>query len=278
MLTLILMLVAAATAAFFTYSAGEGGHWGWAIPAAIGALLAVSIPINIWVKKRLTQIFNQVQTLLLHSQEVLRRKAGVMQTKGMVGPKAMAQLEKEQTAAVRSAMEPLSEVARYRKWNVLAQKQADLLKGQLLFQIKEYDEARPLLEKAMLINDPLLLCMQMVLHFKQDPAETKQLDKMFNRGVGRFKYERGKLIYALYAWMLVKQNRITEAVTALDEGKNKTEDPVIAQAWENLANRRINRFSFAALGEQWYALGLENPAPVKVRQQPAYGARHAVYR
>ncbi len=275
------MLVAATGATYHTYTAGEGGHWGWAILACIGALLVVAIPINIWIKKRLTVIFNQVQTMLMTAQENLRRKAGAMQARGIGGPKVMAQLEKEQAEAVRAAMVPLEQVAPLKKWNLLAQKQADLLKGQLLFQIKEYDEARPLLGKSLLANDPMLLCMQMALHYRHDNAETKELDKMFNRGIGRFKYDRGTMIYALYSWILVKQNRIADAVTVLDEGKTKTEDPVIAQAWENLANNRVNRFSFAGLGDPWFALGMENPAPVKQRvQQSQFGGRgrRAIYR
>ena len=124
-----------------------------------------------------------------------------------------------------------------------------------------------------MILDPTVACMQMVLHWKQNPEETKELAKMFNKGVGRFKYDKGTLIYALYAWILVKQNRLNEAVATLAEGKTKTEDPVIAQNWDHLANNRLKRFSFAGLGERWYALGLETPQPVRQQQQVPFGGR-----
>ena len=272
MLLFVIMILAAAVAAFFTYTAGEGGHWGWAIVAGVGAALVSSLPISWWVKKRIEAIFNRIQEMLLRDQQTMQRKVAALQNKGIGGQKVISQLEKEQEASVRAAMAPLEELKPYQKWNPLVKKQADMLKGQLLFQIKDYDAARPCLANAMIL-DPTVACMQMVLHWKQNPEETKELAKMFNKGVGRFKYDKGTLIYALYAWILVKQNRLNEAVATLAEGKTKTEDPVIAQNWDHLANNRLKRFSFAGLGERWYALGLETPQPVRQQQQVPFGGR-----
>ena len=272
MLLFVIMFLAAAVASFFTYTAGEGGHWGWAIVAAIGAALVSSLPISWWVKKRIEAIFNRIQEMLLRDQQTMQRKVAALQNKGIGGQKVIEQLEKEQEASVRAAMAPLEELKPYQKWNPLVKKQADMLRGQLLFQIKDYDAARPYLANAMIL-DPTVACMKMVLHWKQNPDETKELDKMFNKGVGRFKYDKGTLIYALYSWILVKQNRLNEAVATLAEGKEKTEDPVIAQNWDHLANNRLKRFSFVGLGERWYALGLETPQPVRQQQQVPFGGR-----
>ena len=266
MLLFVIMLIAAAVAAFFTYTAGEGGHWGWAIPAAIGAALAASLPISIWVKKRMEAVFTRVQNQLLNAQGVLQRKVSALQNKGIGGQKVVDQLEKEQESAVRAALEPLEELKPYRKWNPLVKKQTDMLKGQLLFQIKDYEAAAPYLQNAMVL-DPTIACMKMVMHWKKNPEETAELAKMYNRGVGRFKYDKGTLIYALYSWILVKQNRLNEAVAVLAEAKSKTDDPVIAQNWDHLANNHLKRFSFAGLGDRWYALGLETPQPVRQQQQ-----------
>ncbi|MBQ4479742.1 MAG: hypothetical protein II943_03795 [Victivallales bacterium] len=272
MLLYVVMLLAAADAAIFTYSAGEGGHWGWAIPAALGAAIVASLPLSWWVKKRIEAIFNRVQEMLLRDQQTMQRKVAALQNKGVGGQKVVSQLEKEQETSVRAALVPLEELKPYQWLNPLVKKQADMLKGQLLFQIKDYDAARPCLENAMVL-DPSIACMQMILHWKKDPEETKELDKMFNKGVGRFKYDKGTLIYALYSWILVKQNRLNEAVSVLAEGKTKTEDPVIAQNWDHLANNRLKRLSFAGLGERWYALGLETPQPVRQQQQAPFGGR-----
>ncbi len=272
MLTFFIAMVAAATAGYFTTQAGQGGHWGYGILAGIAAALAVLIPINLWIRKRLTALFTGVQQELLASQERLRTKASALASRGQATPKLVSQLEQEQTEAVRQAMVPLEQARKYRLWAPLAMAQANLMKGQLLYQIRDYEAARPLLEKTMVV-DPLILCMRLVLHWKKDPQDLAGLDKLFRKNIGRFKYEKGTLAYATYAWLLVKQDHLTEAVKLLDEAKKKTEDPVIAQNWEHLANRRVNRFSNAGLGESWYALGLEQPAPVRTVQQDRFGGR-----
>ena len=272
MLLFVVMILAASVAAYFTYTAGDGGHWGWAIPAAIGAAIVASLPISIWVKKRMEAVFNRIQEMLLRDQQTMQRKVATLQNKGIGGQKVLSQLEQEQEASVRAALAPLDELKPYQKWNPLVKKQTDMLRGQLLFQIKDYDGARACLEHAMVL-DPTVACMQMILHWKKNPDETKELDKMFNKGIGRFKYDKGIIIYALYSWILVKQNRLNEAVSVLAEGKTKTEDPVIAQNWDHLANNRLKRFSFAGLGERWYALGLETPQPTRQQQQMPFGGR-----
>lgn len=259
MFTLIIMLFTAAVAAVATYFAGEGGHWGWAIPAALGAALVVAIPINLWVRKRLNAIFTAVQQNLTENMETLNRKAQSLLSRGVNVDKVMDQLEKEQVAIVHNVLPMLDEVKPIAKWNSLATKQADMLRGQLLFQIRDFDGARPLLENVLLIADPMMLCMQMVLHYLKDKEETEKLDKLFKKGLGRFKYDQATMIYALYSWILVKQGRITEAVTVLNEGKEKTSNLTIAQNWEHLANNRVKRFSNAEFGDKWYALGLEKP-------------------
>lgn len=271
MLTLILMLAAAAAAAFFTYTAGDGGHWGWAILSFVAGALAVAIPLNLWMRKKLNAIFNRVQQALVEANATIQRKAQAMQNRGMGGPSLIAKFEKEQADAVRNVLPMLDEVNPLKKWNIMASKQADILRGQLLFQIRDYEAARPLLSSSMLVADPALYCIQMVLHYRKDNKETEKLDAMFKKGVSRFKYDRATLIYALYSWILVKQNRITEAVTILDDGKKKTEHPVIIQNWQHLANNHVAKFSNAGLGEQWYILGLEQPAPVRQRQQMPFG-------
>ncbi|MBO7741369.1 MAG: hypothetical protein J6S21_02335 [Victivallales bacterium] len=271
MLTLIIMLAVAVVAAFFTDIAGDGGHWGWAILSFLGGALAVAVPMNLWIRKKLNVIFNRIQQQLMDSNAALQRKAQAMQNKGMGGPALMAKFEKEQADAIRNVLPMLDEVNPLGKWNMLAVKQANMLRGQLLFQIRDYEGARAMLEGSMLVAEPSLFCMQMVLHYRKDNTETAKLDAMFKKGVARFKYDRATLIYALYSWILVKQNRLTEAVTALDEGKKKTEHPVIIQNWQHLANNHAGKFSNAGLGEQWYVLGLEQPVPVRQRQQMPFG-------
>lgn len=272
MLTFLIAIVAAGAAGYFSYTAGDGGHWGWAILACLGAALAVIIPINLVVQKKLQAIFMGVQRDVMAANERISSKANSLAMRGQATPKLAAQLEQEMCDAIRAVIPAVDRAKPYQIWNPLVKTQANLMKAQLYYQIKDYEAATPLLAKAMVV-DPSILCMKMVLNWKKDPTETKELDKLFYKNIPRFKYDKGTLCYATYAWILVKQNRLTEAVTMLDEAKKKTDDPVIHQNWEHLANNRVARFSNAGLGNQWYALGLEQPAPVRMAQQDRFGGR-----
>lgn len=273
MLTFILMLIVALPTAYFTYTAGQGGHWIWTIFAVLAAAIAVAVPVNLWIRRRLLAVSAKLQARLQEEQEKLRRKILTMQNKGMVGPRTQAGLEHDMAQGIRNAMAILDEAAPLSKWSVMVPKQVNMMRGQLFFQIRDYDAARPLLEKALAL-DPVIVCMQMVLAWRAKPEDGKSLDKIFARGAARFKYDRAVLIYAVYSWLLVKQQRLTEAVEILDKGKEKTSDPVIAQNWKHLVNNEMKRFSYAGLGDQWFALGLETPPQVRQRQmQTPFGGR-----
>ena len=272
MLSFLLAIIAAAAAAYYTWTAGEGEHWGWAILACFGAALVVLIPINLIVRKKLNAIFMGVQNSLMESQKRLQLKANTLVQRGQGTPKLAAKLEEELAEDIKKAMIPLEGVRKYNLWNPLASRQADMLKAQLYYQIKDYDSARPLMEKAFVV-DPSFLCMKLILQWKKAPEDIAALEKIFRKNISRFKYEKGKLAYATYSWLLVKQEKLTEAVTLLAEAKKQTEDPVIAQNWEHLANNRVKRFSNAGLGEQWYALGLEQPAAARPVMQDRFGGR-----
>lgn len=270
MLTILFALLAATLAWFGVYYGFEGGHWGWASLASFTGFVAVALPITYVIRKRMERIFTAVQAKIIASQEHLRRKVMALQNKMQGGANLQARVEKEQADSIRETILLLDELKPFQKWNLLALRQYNTFKGQMLFQIKDFAQSGPLLEKALVL-DPLTLAMQMVLMYKK--GELEKLEKAFYKGTGRFKDEKGILIYATYSWILFKENRISEAVAILDEGKKKCESPVLEQNWEHLVNGRTKRFSFADLGEQWFALYLEKPSPQKIRAQQPFGGR-----
>ncbi len=270
MLTIILAFLAAILAWCGIYYGFDGNHWGWATLGGIAGFLAVALPINWIIRKRMEIIFNAVQARIIASQEQLRRKVMVMQNKMQGGVRLQAQIEKEQADSIREAIKLLDDIKPIQKWNLLALRQYNTFKGQMLFQIKDFNAAAPLLQKALVL-EPLTLAMQMVLMYKKGDME--QLEKAFYKGTGRFKDEKGTLLYGLYSWILVAKDRVSEAVAILDEGRKKCESEVLQQNWEHLANGRSKRFSNAGLGEQWYALYLENPPQQKIKAQAQFGGR-----
>ncbi|MGI6356046.1 MAG: hypothetical protein GX937_13010 [Lentisphaerae bacterium] len=267
MLTLVIGIVTAIVVWFGLNSAWPG-HPVWNSIAAVVGFLGVGLVINLQIKKRLEAIFGEVQSSILETQEHLRRKINMLQNKMQGGPRVQAMVEKEQAEAIMKAIKILDKVAPLKKWNLLAARQADTLRGQLLFQIKDFTAADPYLDKAIIL-DPVTLAMKMTRLYKRGRME--DVTKAFKKGIRRFKDEKSTLIYALYSWILVQEDRVDEAVALLFEAKSKTESEVLKQNWEHLANGRLKRFSNAGLGEQWYALYLEVPKAPKIRQQAGFG-------
>ncbi len=263
MLTLIIGLTVAAAAGIAMHVAVGGV--GWSILVGILAFLLVTILINLVMKKRLERVFAEVQGEVEGTQDKLRRKINQMQTKNVSGGKGLQRrMEKEQADGIRKALKKLDRVVPLQKWNFLAQRQANTLRAQLYFQIKEFEKADTCFEKCLIL-DALTLAMKMVRLYKR--GEMEKVEKAFKRGVKRYKDEDGTILYALYTWILVKEDRVEDAVAILEDGKEKTEDETLRINWEHLANKRVRRFSNAPLGDQWYALHLETPKPVKVKQR-----------
>jgi hypothetical protein len=100
-----------------------------------------------------------------------------------------------------------------------------------------------------------------------------QVEKCFLKGVRRFKDDKAVIIFGLYSWILVKENRIDDAIKVLLDAKTKAENDTLKQNWNHLVNGSIKRFSNAGLGEQWYALMLETPKQQRIQAQPFGGHR-----
>lgn len=267
MLTLVLSLLTGVIL-WFALNALWPGHPVWNSVLGVLGFMGVIVLINLLMRKRLEAIFKDVQTSVIETQERLKRKITMLQNKMQGGPKLQAMIEKEQAESIRETIKILDRVAPLKKWNVLAARQADTLRGQLLFQIKDFEAADPFLDKALVL-EPLTLAMQMTRWYKRGKMD--DVSKAFKKGVKRFKDEKATLIYALYSWILVTEGRQDEAVVVLDEGKTKTENETLKQNWDHLVNNRPKRFSNAGLGEQWYALYLEQPKAQIVRSQAAFG-------
>lgn len=248
-----------------TLSAWTLKSFAWTATLGFVGFMAVLVPLNLWLKKQLEGVFNAVQKLLQERQDAVRRKINNVQ-KGFSGsPKALQKLvEKEQEEIIRAAITELDKAVPLYRWNLLAERQTNILRAQLYFQLREFETADRCLAKCLVL-DPMTLALKLVrMHMR---GEKQPLEKAFRKGVKRFRKDKATLLYALYAWILVKEEKIDEAVTLLAKAKDDTQNEVLKANWEHLANGRVKQFSNAGLGEQWYGLQLEPPKPVKVVQQ-----------
>ncbi|MFW5802992.1 MAG: hypothetical protein ACOCWJ_03655 [Verrucomicrobiota bacterium] len=244
---------------------------GWATFLGALGFIIPTILINLWNRKRLEKAFQAVQQEIQNDQEALRKQLNQMQNRMGGATKGLQkQIEKKQEAGIRRALDKLDEIKPLYKWNLLAERQVNTMRAQLHYQIGEFEKADKYLAKSFAM-DPFTLAMKIARAYKNN--DTKKVEKLFKKGRKRFKAEKGELIWALYAWILVKQERIDEAVKVLNDARDKMDSETIETNWNHLVNGNIKQFSNAGLGDQWYALQLETPKQKRVKQSRGAGSK-----
>jgi tetratricopeptide (TPR) repeat protein len=238
------------------------GHvWG-GILGAVG-FMGVSAALAFYVKKKMELGFRVVQEHLMSIQQKTMQKAKMMQMKGISDPKAMQSLlEKDFHVGVRKGIAMLEDLRPLYKWNFLAERQINTMRAQLHYQIQEFDAADKCLAKCLML-DPMVFGMAIARAYLKD--DLKKAEKLFKKGTGRFKDDKGAILYATWAWCLIEKDRAQEAMEMLAKVKDKCGNEVIKQNWEHLANNRAAKFSNAGFGEAWYALQLEQPRQMKMK-------------
>ncbi|MBR4222568.1 MAG: hypothetical protein IKR81_15520, partial [Victivallales bacterium] len=241
MLSWILSFIGALATSFTLVKVGFwSAHPVWTVIFSILAFFIVTLIINLILKKKLEAAFNVVQEKIMASQQIINNKIRAIGMRAT--PKFQKEIENDQAKAIREAINLLDTLKPYEKWNFMVKKQTDTLRAQFHFQLKDFDMADKYFKNALFM-DPLTMAMQMTRFYKKN--DMKNLEKCFKKGTSRFKDEKGVLIYALYSWILVQQNKIDEAIQILVQAKTRAEHDVLKQNWDHLVNGRIKRFSNA---------------------------------
>lgn len=266
MLSVILALVLGAIIACASHFGGEIG-WVWSVIWGMLGAILLQVLIGWIVRKKIMVINNKIQQIVIAGQERVNRKMHQFQLKPPGGTKTIQKiLEKEQEGSIRDALAAMDLMLPYCKWNLLLGKQVCTMKMQFHYQLREFGEVDKLMPKTLLM-DVMGVAMKMARQYKNDDSG---FEKTFEKKIGKFSGDEAALIYGLYTWILVKKGEIDKAIKILAEAKESTDNETLAKNWEHLANGRVKKFSNAGLGEQWYALYLEEP---KIKQQRQRGQR-----
>jgi tetratricopeptide (TPR) repeat protein len=254
----ILIAVACGVVAGIASGAGLGVGWGIAIGSVV-VTVAAALMTRVHVGK-LKAVTQRAQAKIMEGQEEAQRLVARYQNRPVGTPKMMQEkVEKAVAEKVREALEITKDAEALYPWIPLGEKQLATLRFTLHYQIKEFEEADKYLDKILTL-EPSVMAMKLVRMWKNDDPK---LDKVFRKGVGRFKYEKGRSIWAAYVWILVKSDRMDDAVAILAEAKEKIEDEIFAKNWETAVNGNAKRITFAPLGQEWFALHLETPKQAK---------------
>jgi hypothetical protein len=268
MLTLFIALVTG-----FIIGILSTSQWGyiWGTIFGLASMVAIQIVIGLIVRKKVNKINLNIQEIMTEAQKSINRKIQMFQRKPQGNPKLMQQqLEKEQNAHLRKVLEKIDEMRPLSKWQFLFAKQINTMKMIYHYQLREFDQVDKLIPRALYF-DGRAVAIKMARMYKKNQ---EGIDKVFEKKRKKFKGANATLLYALYSWILVKQDKLDEALKVLIEGKAKTSDETIARNWEMLVNNQPKHFSNAGLGDDWYSLYLEEPKVKAQRQRQSQSQRH----
>ena len=239
---------------------GFGLHWhAWgpilAVVLGVGSYVGTMLLIN----RKVGALMAAIQARITDKNNALMRKYQSLGSRGGNARYLMDQARKEQDAILSEALAATGRMDPYRRWILLLDRQINAIRVQFLYALRRFDEVDKLLPKSMLA-DPVLCCMKMCRQYQH--GDEAGLEKTYDKSRKKFKVN-ATLIYATYAWMLLRKKQGEKARQVLLDGKKATENEVLEKNWEHLTNDKPSHFSNAGLGEAWYALLLEEPKQPK---------------
>lgn len=268
MLTLVLNGALSVMLAVLLGATGAA-HWGWAVFWGVLAFAAGQGATAFLFQKRVKAAMNGVQQILLDGQKRLQQKVSQWQMRPPGSLKqAQQEIERDQRVFVDRALESSKSLERFSPWVPLMGRQLATLRIQLYWMIKEFKKVDELMPKALVV-DPTMAALKIA---RMHMTGAEGIDKVFKKQIGRVRYGQGALLYGLYAWILVQKKDLDGAHKVLIEACEKMENETLKRNREHLANNRVGHFSNAGLGDEWYALHLEEPK-IKMQRQPQFGGR-----
>lgn len=258
-----------AIALFFALDLTKVSKWGWALLFAVLAFFAVNAVIGLIVNRRMKAIAQSIQGIMMKAQKQMQEKMQSWRFRPPGSPKqAQIEIAKMQHGAIEKALAATDAFEPLRKWSPLLKRQVATMRMQLNFQDRNWRAVDALLPNCLFL-DPMTTAMAIARTYTRDgyKHETDKkgrvrpnaIDKYFERGVARLRYGQGALLYGLYAWIQNGEGDVDGAFATLQRAEKKMENNCIKKNIELLRNNKSKQFSLAGLGDEWYALGLEEP-------------------
>ena len=226
--------------------------------------------VGFLVRKKLSKAQGALQEHMQTAQRRMQRKVQQFQNKpGGNVKQIQRQLEMDQKAMLKEALELTKGLEPFQKWSVLMGRQIATMRMQFHYQLKDFEQADEILAtcgflRGPMMMDPMAAAMRIARCYQNDDLEGAK--KVYRRRIRWSRGDSGTLLYGLMSWIYVKVGEPDEARRVLLKAKKATGDATIIRNWEHLANQRVKSFSNAGLGDAWYSLYLETP-PVPKQQR-----------
>ena len=242
---------------------------GWSITCGFLAFVVAQIVLGRIIQKRVKAAMDSVQGVLLDGQKRLQAKMARWQTRppGSIQA-AQAEIARDQKEFVRRALEQTEVLHKFDNWVPMMRRQIATAQFQLYWMIKDFKKVDELMSKALFL-DPTMNAMKLARMYMTDkPVE--EMAKVYEKSIRRLRYNQNVLIAAAWSWILLQKKDVDGAFKALNAALEKSDNETLKANRDHLANNRVAHFSNTALGDQWYALLLEEPRIHQQRVRPQW--------
>ena len=262
MLSILISVLVGAGVGLLLGLTGALGY-GWSTFFGVLAFGVAQFVMGRIFQKRLKGAMESVQAVLVDGQKKIQAKMARWQMRPPGSIQAMqAEIARDQRVFVTEALARTENLRQFTPWVPMMARQIATAQFQLFWMIKEFKKVDELMPKALFM-DPTMKAMKMARMYMLGKP-TEEISKVYTKAVRGLRYNQNALLAAAYSWILVQRKDIDGAYKALIHALEKSDNETLKANREHLANNRVAHFSNVGLGEQWYALMLEEP---KVRQQ-----------
>ena len=244
----------------------------WAVVLGLLAAVAAFALASRLLGRRLAKRMAALQSGMEATQKRIQAKIKSFEFRPVGSPQQMMrEIEAEQGKALRAALEKTDTLEPFVGWIPLMGRQIATMRMQFHYQLKEFDKVDALLSKCVFL-DPISASMRLAqMYRRKEPAA--EIRKVFDALVRRFKYNQSVLPYSLMAWIYIQAEDADAAHKLLLQACRDNEHDTLKRNRDKLANNRPREFSNAGLGDQWYALWLEQPKIKQRRVMPRMDGR-----
>ncbi|MGI5869488.1 MAG: hypothetical protein ACOX9C_08625 [Kiritimatiellia bacterium] len=271
MYSILIASMAAAAVFLSSWRLGDVA-WGWALLWGVLAFFATMFLVNFIIRKRITAIMDDMQALLESGQKEMQIRVNAYQNRPVGDPKrVMAEMEGLQKKLLAEALAFTEKLEPFCKWTPLFSRQLNTTRMQFHYQMKDFKKVDELMPRCLIL-EPMGAAMKMARqHVNKEPPEA--IERTFIKAKARLKYNQSALLYALLAWIYLKNDMPDKAHALLVNGCKDNENETLNRNRDRLANNKLREFSNAGFGDEWYALFLEQPKIQARRQRPRFDGR-----
>ena len=262
MYTFVVSLIVGAVIGYFS-----NVRWGigWGIVCGVFGFMLTQLVIGLTLRRRIMALQQKIQNIMTEAQNRINRQINLFQMRPPASMNAARkQLEELQNAAARKALAATDDFKPFYRWNFMLERQINVMRVQLCFQLREYKKVDALLPKT-LVRDPQTAAIRLVRLYRTEAP----IDAFYRKMQRSFKSDDLAFFASVYAWMKLRQEDEAAARAALVEAKKKTDNEILLENLDRLLNGKTKHYTMSGFGDQWYALGLEEPK-MKAQRRRAY--------